>query len=168
MFNAEQIAARVQELADQINAEYAGKRLLVIGVLKGAWMFMADLIRKLDVPAACDFVRVSSYGARTVTSGKPSLLLDITEKIEGRDVLVVEDIMDTGVSLAWLMKYLRQQDPSSLRLCVLLDKPSRRQQDVEADYIGFEIPNKFVVGYGVDYAEHFRELPYIGYVVQDD
>lgn len=155
---------RVRELAAQINTDYAGRYPLLIGVLKGAWVFMADLVRQLTVPASCEFVRISSYGLGTTTSGQPRLLLDSEESVAGRHVLVVDDIIDTGISLAWLLERLRERQPASLRLCVLLDKPSRRRVPVPTDYVGFEIPDQFVVGYGIDYAEQFRELPYIGYV----
>jgi len=168
LFSADQIAARVRELAAQINADYAGKHPLVVGMLKGAWIFLADLVRELRVPVCCDFVRVSSYGLGTTTSGEPRLLLDVTEPLAGRDVLLVEDIIDTGISVSWLLARLQARQPAGLRLCSLLDKPSRRRVEIRADYVGFEIPDQFVVGYGVDYAEQFRELPFIGYVPDHD
>ena len=162
--SADRIAERVRELAAQISRDYADRKLVMIGVLKGAWVFMADLVRQLSIPVRCDFVRVTSYGAGTVSSGEPRLLLDITEPIEGAHVLVVDDIVDTGISVAWLMEHLRKKKPASLRLCVLLDKPARRQARIDPDYCGFEIPDHFVVGYGLDCAERFRELPFVGYV----
>ncbi len=165
---AEQIARRVGELAERISADYAGKQLLVVGVLKGAWVLMADLVRQLNIPIRCDFVRVTSYGVGTVTSGEPKLLLDITESVEDTHVLVVDDIVDTGISVSWLMDHLREKNPASLRLCVLLDKPSRRQVERDPDYCGFEIPDHFVVGYGLDCAEQYRELPFVGHVSSDD
>ena len=164
LFSAEQLAARVKELATQINADYADKYPLVVGVLKGSWVFLADLTRQLTIPLSCDFVRVSSYGLGTTTSGEPRLLLDVTEPLAGRHVLVVDDIVDTGISLSWLLAQFRERQPASLRLCSLLDKPSRRRVPLQADYLGFEIPDQFVVGYGIDYAEQFRELPFLGYV----
>ena len=168
LFSAEQVAACVRHLAGRISADYAGQHPLVIGVLKGAWLFMADLVRQLTIPVCCEFVRVSSYGTGTITSGQPRLLLDVGESVTGRHVLVVDDIIDTGISVSWLLERLRERQPASLRLCSLLDKPSRRRVPVQADYIGFEIPDRFVVGYGIDYAEQFRELPYIGYVTDHE
>jgi len=165
---AEQIARRVGELAERISADYAGEQLLVVGVLKGAWVLMADLVRQLTIPIRCDFVRVTSYGRGTVTSGEPRLLLDITESVENTHVLVVDDIVDTGISALWLMDHLREKNPASLRLCVLLDKPSRRQVEMDPDYCGFEIPDRFVIGYGLDCAEQYRELPFVGCVSTDD
>ena len=165
---AEQLERRVREIAEQISADYAGQQPVIVGVLKGAWVFMADLVRRLSIPVRCDFVRLSSYGAGTVPSGPPKLLLDLTEPIEGRHVLVVDDIVDTGISLAWLEQHLLGKQPASLKMCVLLDKPARREVDVEPDYVGFEIPDRFVVGYGIDYAEQYRELPYIGYIDERD
>jgi hypoxanthine phosphoribosyltransferase len=129
---------------------------------------MADLVRQLTIPVCCDFVRVSSYGVGTTTSGEPRLLLDVTEPLAGRHVLLVDDIIDTGISVSWLLEHLRHSEPASLKLCSLLDKPSRRRVPIQADYVGFEIPDRFVVGYGIDYAEQFRELPYIGYVTDHD
>lgn len=166
--SAERIAARVRELAEQISTDYEGKRLLLVGVLKGAWVFMADLVRQLTIPVCCDFVRVTSYGMETVTSGEPKLLLDITESVEGTHTLVVDDIIDTGTSVSWLVEHLHSKNPASLRLCVLLDKPSRRRVEIEADYVGFEIPDRFVVGYGLDCGEQHRQLPFVGCVTSDD
>jgi hypoxanthine phosphoribosyltransferase len=164
MIASDEIAARVQQLAAQISADYAGKQPLIIGVLKGAWIFLADLVRQLTVPVRCDFVRVTSYGAGTETSGQPKLLLDVAESVAGADVLVVDDILDTGISAAWLLDHLQQKNPASVRLCVLLDKSERRRVPVSSDYVGFSIPDRFVVGYGLDCGEQFRELPFIGHV----
>jgi hypoxanthine phosphoribosyltransferase len=164
MLSTERIARRVAELAAQISADFSDRPLLVVGVLKGAWVFMADLIRQLTIPVRCDFVRVSSYGMETVSSGEPELLLDITEPIRGCDVLVVDDILDTGISSRWLRDHLQTKEPARVRLCVLLDKPVRRQADIQADYVGFTIPDRFVVGYGLDSGERWRELPYVGVV----
>jgi hypoxanthine phosphoribosyltransferase len=168
LFSAEQIAARVRELADRISADYAGRTLIVVGVLKGAWVFLADLVRQLTIPVRCDFVRVSSYGAGTVSSGDPRLSLDVSLPLADAEVLVVDDILDTGISLQWLAGHLRDKQPRSLRLCVLLDKSERRVAPVEADYVGFKIPDRFVVGYGLDCNEQFRELPYVGYFAAED
>jgi hypoxanthine phosphoribosyltransferase len=166
--SAEQIAGRVAELAEQISADYADKPLLVVGVLKGAWVFLADLVRQLTIPIRCDFVRVTSYGMGTETSGQPRLLLDITESVEDTHVLVVEDIVDTGISISWLMEHLREKSPASVRLCVLLDKPSCRRVETAPDYCGFEIPDRFVVGYGLDSAEQYRGLPFVGHIIPDE
>ena len=168
MISAEQIAERVRQLAAQISADYAGKRPLLVGVLKGAWVLLADLVRQLTIPVRCEFVRVTSYGMRTETSGEPKLLLDTVEPVTGSDVLVVDDILDTGISIAWLLDHLQKKSPASLRLCVLLDKSERRRVTVPADYVGFTIPDRFVVGYGLDCGEQFRELPFIGHVKGDE
>jgi hypoxanthine phosphoribosyltransferase len=168
LLSAEQIAARVRELAEAISADYQGRPLIVIGVLKGAWIFLADLVRQLTIPVRCDFVRVSSYGAGTVTSGEPRLSLDVSLPLAGADVLVVDDILDTGISMQWLLRHLGPMQPRSLRLLVLLDKPERRLVPIEADYVGFPIPDRFVVGYGLDCNEQFRNLPYIGYFAAGD
>lgn len=168
MISADQIAERVRQLAAQISADYAGKRPLVVGVLKGVWVFLADLVRQLTIPIRCDFVRVTSYGMGTQTSGQPQLLLDTLEPVAGADVLVVDDILDTGISIAWLLDHLRKKNPASLRLCVLLDKSERRRVPVAADYVGFTIPDRFVVGYGLDCGEQFRELPFVGHVKGDE
>ena len=162
------IAQRVQELGKQISEDYAGRRLLIVGVLKGAWVFMADLARQLTIPTRCDFVRVSSYGLGTVSGGEPELLLDVTEPLDGYDVLVVDDILDTGISSAWLAAHLRAKGARCVRLCVLLDKPAGRQTDIQADYVGFAIPDCFVVGYGLDSGERWRELPFVGVVTNGE
>ena len=164
MLSSVRIAERVQELGKQISEDYASRPLLIVGVLKGAWVFMADLARQLTIPVRCDFVRVSSYGMGTVSSGEPELLLDVIEPVDGCDVLVVDDILDTGISSAWLCTHLQAKGASSVRLCVLLDKPAGRQTDIQADYVGFDIPDEFVVGYGLDSGERWRELPFVGVV----
>jgi len=166
--SAERIAGRVRELAEQISTDYAGKRLLIVGVLKGAWIFMADLVRQLTIPVRCDFARVTSYGMETVTSGEPKLLLDITESVEESHVLLVDDIIDTGICLSYMMDHLRSKNPASMRLCVLLDKPVRRKVEIQPNYVGFEIPDRFVVGYGLDCGEQYRELPFVGYMNRND
>ena len=166
--SAERIAGRVRELAGQISTDYAGERLLIVGVLKGAWIFMADLVRQLTIPVRCDFARVTSYGMDTETSGEPKLLLDITESVEESHVLLVDDIIDTGICLSYMMDHLRSKNPASVRLCVLLDKTVRRKVEIQPNYVGFEIPDRFVVGYGLDCGEQYRELPFVGYMKHDD
>lgn len=162
------LAERVQALGRQISGDYAGKQLLVVGVLKGAWVFMADLVRQLTIPVRCDFVMLSSYGAGTQTSGQVRLILDVTQPVRGQDILIVEDIVDTGTAMPWLLEHLRRQEPASIRLCALLDKKVRRRTPVTIDYLGFEIPDHFVVGYGIDWAERYRELDYVGYIPTSD
>ena len=168
LISSEQIAGRVAELAAQISADYAGKVPVLVGVLKGAWVFMADLVRQLSIPVRCDFVKLSSYGANTSTSGEVQLHLDLTIAAEGQDILLVEDIIDTGTTVPWLLDRLVKKHPASVRLCALLDKPARRRVPVKIDYLGFTIPNHFVVGYGIDAGEEYRELPYIGYIPERD
>lgn len=167
LLSAEQLASRVAELGRQITDDYAGSELTVIGVLKGCWVFMADLVRQIGLPLHCDFVRLSSYGGATVSSGRPELLMDTSASLGGRHVLLLDDLIDTGLSTAWLVEHLGRQGPASLRVCVLLDKPARRRVSVRVDYVGFEIPDRFVVGYGVDYAERYRELPYVGMLIDE-
>jgi hypoxanthine phosphoribosyltransferase len=164
LLTQEQIASRVRELAEQISADYADRGLLVIGVLKGSWIFLADLVRLIAVPVTVDFMMASSYGASTESSGVVRTVLDVKSSIEGRDILVVEDIVDSGLTLKYIIDNLALRKPRSLKVVALMDKPDRRRTDIEADYVGFKIPNKFVVGYGVDYAERFRNLPYVGYI----
>jgi hypoxanthine phosphoribosyltransferase len=163
LLSSEQLAVRVRALAQQVSADYAGRQPLVVGVLKGAWVFMADLVRQLTIPVNCDFVMLHSYGHGTSSSGQITLRLDLKEPAAGRHILVVEDILDTGHSLAWLLDHLAKKQPASIRTCVLLDKAARRQVPVRVDYVGFEIEDRFVAGYGIDYAERHRELPYVGY-----
>ena len=162
LLSEEQIAARVRELGAEITKDYQGKNLVVIGILKGALPFMADLIRQIKVPLRYDLMAVSSYGASTKTSGAVQILKDIEMGLEGEDVLVVEDIIDTGLTLKYLLGNLQARHPASLKVCTLLDKPSRREVEITPEYNGFVIPDRFVVGYGLDYAERFRELPMIG------
>ena len=162
LFTQDQVAARVQELAAQITRDYAGKTPLVVGVLRGSFIFMADLVRHLDLPLTLDFMAASSYGAGTASSGQVKIVKDLSEHIEGKDVIVVEDILDSGNTLNYLLKILQARHPASIRLCTLLDKPSRRVKPVELHYSGFSIPDYFVVGYGLDFAERYRNLPYIG------
>lgn len=162
LLSAEEIRAGVLRLGAAIAAEYAGKNPLLVGVLKGAVVFLADLIRAIDVPLHYDFIAVSSYGAATRSSGQVQILKDIDQSIEGQDVLLVEDIVDTGLTLKYLVHNLRSRQPRSLRTCTLLDKPSRREVEIKPDYNGFTIPDHFVVGYGLDFANRYRNLPYIG------
>lgn len=162
LFTQEQVAARVREMAAQISRDYAGKTPLVVGILRGSFIFMADLVRAMDIPLTLDFMVASSYGAGTVSSGKVKIGLDLQEDIAGRDVLLVEDILDTGNTLSKLVAELKGRQPASLKLCVLLDKPERRTKPIEADYVGFTIPDAFVVGCGLDYDQLYRQLPYIG------
>jgi hypoxanthine phosphoribosyltransferase len=164
LISAEEIRARVGELARQISADYAGREVLVVGVLKGAWVFMADLVRLLTIPVVCDFVKLSSYGAGTCTSGEVRLQLDLTVSAEGREVLIVEDVIDTGTCAGWLLDHLRAKRPAGVRTCALLDNPARRLRPVAVDYLGFTIPNLFVVGYGIDWNEQYRGLAYVGFI----
>lgn len=164
LLTAEQIAERVQAIGAQITRESTGEDLLVISVLKGAFVFTADLLRSIDLPCQIEFVSVSSYGSGTESAGKITVRQDLSIPIKGRHVLVVEDIVDTGTTLAFLRERLLDQSPASLRIATLLDKPSRRKTEVPVDYVGFAIPDEFVVGYGIDWAERFRSLPYIGMI----
>ena len=162
LIDEETLAARVAELGVKISADYEGRDLLLIGVLKGAVFFMADLMRHLTVPCEVDFMAISSYGDSTDSSGIVRILKDLDINIEGRDVLVVEDIIDSGLTLSYLMRNLESREPASLEVCCLLTKPERREVDVPVRYTGFEIPNKFVIGYGLDFAERYRNLRYVG------
>ena len=162
LIDQETLAARVAELCAEVSADYEGGDLLLIGVLKGAVFFMADLMRHLTVPCEVDFMAISSYGDATDSSGIVRILKDLDINIEGRHVLVVEDIIDSGLTLSYLIRNLESREPATLEVCALLTKPSRREIDVPVRYVGFEIPNKFVVGYGLDFAERYRNLPYVG------
>jgi len=153
---------RIHELGEEISSDYAGRDLLLVGVLKGAVFFMADLMRNLTIPCEIDFMAISSYGASTDSSGVVRILKDLDINIEGRDVLIVEDIIDSGLTLSYLLRNLEARGPASLDICALLTKPDRREAEVPVRYIGFEIPNRFVIGYGLDYAERYRNLPYVG------
>jgi hypoxanthine phosphoribosyltransferase len=161
------VAARVAELGTEISADYAGKDLLLVGVLKGAVFFMADLMRQLTIPCEVDFMAISSYGASTDSSGVVRILKDLDINIEGRDVLVVEDIIDSGLTLSYLIRNLESRTPASLEICALLTKPERREIDVDVRYTGFEIPNEFVIGYGLDFGERYRNLPYVAVLDPD-
>jgi hypoxanthine phosphoribosyltransferase len=161
------VAARVAELGSEISTDYAGKDLLLVGVLKGAVFFMADLMRQLTIPCEVDFMAISSYGASTDSSGVVRILKDLDINIEGRDVLVVEDIIDSGLTLSYLTRNLESRTPASLEICALLTKPERREIDVHVRYTGFEIPNEFVIGYGLDFGERYRNLPYVAVLDPD-
>jgi hypoxanthine phosphoribosyltransferase len=157
----ERLQQRICELGAQISRDYAGQDLLLLAVLKGSVLFLSDLMRCITVPHSIDFMATSSYGASTESSGVVRILKDLDEPIEGRNVLIVEDIIDTGHTLSYLLRMLRARTPKTIRICTLLNKPGRREVDVPVDYIGFDIPNEFVLGYGLDYAELYRNLPYI-------
>jgi hypoxanthine phosphoribosyltransferase len=167
LVDTEALRARIAELGAEISADYEGRDLLLIGVLKGAVFFMADLMRKLTIPCEVDFMSISSYGASTDSSGVVRILKDLDINIEGRHVLVVEDIIDSGLTLSYLMRNLESREPATLEVCALLTKPDRREIDVPVRYVGFEIPNRFVIGYGLDFGERYRNLPYVA-VLSDD
>ena len=162
LFSEEQLKARVREIAGQIDRDFAGKEPMLISVLRGSFIFMADLMRSITLPCTVDFLAVSSYGAGTTSSGQVKITKDLSESIEGRDIIVVEDILDSGNTLSYLLQILQARHPASMKLCTLLDKPDRRIKPVHVDYSGFSIPDEFVVGYGLDFAEKYRNLPYIG------
>jgi len=159
LFSRDEIEATVKRLADEISKDYEGKSPLLIGILKGSFMFMADLIRHLDFPLEVEFIGLSSYGRGRETSGRVRVVQGLRSSVKGRDVLVIEDIVDTGLTIAFLLDYLRKKKPASLKLCALTDKPSRRKVPVTIDYLGFTVPDKFLVGYGLDWGEKFRNLP---------
>ena len=161
------LQARVAELGAEVSEDYRGKDLFLVGVLKGAVFFMADLMRAIDIPCEVDFMAVSSYGAGVDSSGVVRILKDLDISIEGRNVLVVEDIVDSGLTLSYLVRTLEARQPSSLEVCALMTKPERRENEVECRYVGFDIPNRFVIGYGLDFAERYRNLPYVG-VLRDE
>ena len=162
LFTEEELKARVAEIAARIDKDYAGKEPMLISVLRGSFIFMADLARAITLPCTVDFMAVSSYGSGTTSSGQVKITKDLSESIEGRDIIVVEDILDSGNTLSYLFQLLQARHPASVRLCTLLDKPSRRTKPITADYTGFSVDDLFVVGYGLDYAEKYRNLPYIG------
>jgi hypoxanthine phosphoribosyltransferase len=162
------IHRRVSELAAAISRDYAGKELILVGVLKGAFIFLADLARHLDVSNTVEFMSVSSYEASTTTSGEVRVLLDLRTSIEGKHVMIVEDIVDTGLTLSYLLELLATRDPASLKTCALVRKKERHEVEIALDYLGFDIPNVWVVGYGLDYAERYRALPYIGVIAPEE
>lgn len=164
LLDEETVDARIKELADQISKDYAGKNLHMICILKGSVFFICELAKRITVPVTLDFMSVSSYGADTKSSGVVRIVKDLDEPLLGRDVIVIEDIVDSGNTLSYLLEMLGDRKPNSLRLCTLLDKPDRRVKDVHVDYTGFQIPDKFVVGYGLDFDQRYRNLPYIGVV----
>ena len=162
LLSADALQARVAELGRQLSADYAGRDPVLVSVLKGSIVFLADLIRGMEIPLSLDLMEVSSYGAGTETSGQVRILKDLSRSIEGREVIVVEDIIDTGLTLNYLLRYLAERNPATLRVCCLLDKPARRLAEIEIDYRGFTIADRFVIGYGLDYDERYRNLPYVG------
>lgn len=162
LLTEEQLKEKVQELGAQISRDYEGKNLLLVGLLKGSVVFMSDLMRAITVDAGIDFMSVSSYGKAAKTSGVVKIIKDLQEEIADYDVLIVEDILDSGMTLSYITQLLQARGPKSIRLCTLLDKPERHKVDVHIDYLGFTIPDEFIVGYGLDFAERYRNLPYIG------
>jgi hypoxanthine phosphoribosyltransferase len=162
LIEADALQHRIAELGEEISNDYAGRDLLLVGVLKGAVFFMADLMRHLSIPCEIDFMAISSYGEGTDSSGVVRILKDLDINIEGRDVLVVEDIIDSGLTLSYLIRNLEAREPATLEICALMTKPDRREIEVPVRYIGFEIPNRFVIGYGLDFGERYRNLPYVG------
>ena len=166
-YTEEQIKTKIKEMGKQISSDYEGHELVLIGVLKGSVMFMADLMKELTIPCSMDFMAVSSYGNSTTTSGVVRILKDLDFEIEGKDVLIVEDIIDSGVTLKYLMEYLNRRKPKSLDIACLLNKPDRRKVDMDVKYLGFDVPDYFLIGYGLDYAEKYRNLPYIGILKEE-
>ena len=162
LFDKEVLAHRIQELGEEISKDFAGEEVLLVGILKGASVFLSDLVRKISLPAYIDFMVVSSYGNSAETSGVVRIIKDLDENIEGKNVIVVEDIIDTGLTLAYLNQNLLSRHPKSLKICTLLDKPTRREKEINIDYRGFEVPDEFIIGYGIDYAEKYRNLPFVG------
>jgi hypoxanthine phosphoribosyltransferase len=157
----EEMRTRIRELGRQITVDYAGKDLILVGVLKGAYAFYADLARAIRIPMRVDFIVVTSYDSKARSTGKVKMVSDLTEDIKGRDVLLVEDIVDSGLTVQYLVKTLAKRKPRSIKVCTLLSKPERRKVDAQVDYVGFKIPNKYVVGYGLDYQQKYRNLPYL-------
>ncbi len=164
MISEEQVDLRIREMADQISKEYEGKSVHLICILKGSVFFSCELAKRLTIPVTLDFMSVSSYGSETVSSGRVRILKDLDESIQGKNVIIIEDIIDSGRTLSYLKDLLSVRAPESLKICTLLDKPDRREINVEVDYVGFVIPDEFVVGYGLDYDQLYRNLPYIGVV----
>ena len=167
LVSEEEVEKRIRDLGEKISKDYEGKQVHLICVLKGGVFFMCELAKRITVPVSMDFMSVSSYGDGTTSSGVVKIAKDLDESLEGKDVLVVEDIIDSGRTLSYLLEILKKRNPNSMKLCTLLDKPERRVMDVNVDYVGFNIPDEFVVGYGLDYDQKYRNLPYIGVVEQD-
>ena len=168
LIEEEKVNQRIRELGEQISKDYAGKQVHLVCVLKGGSFFMCELAKRITVPVSLDFMSVSSYGSATKSSGVVKIVKDLDEPLKDKDVLVVEDIVDSGRTLSYLLEMLRDRGPKSVRLCTLLDKPERRVTEVHVDYTGFEIPDEFVVGYGLDYEQEYRNLPYIGILGDED
>ena len=168
LLTEEEVDKRINEVAERINKDYAGKSIHLICILKGGVFFTCELAKRLKVPVSMDFMSVSSYGSGTTSSGAVRIVKDLDEPLEGKNVLIVEDIIDSGNTLHYLVEILYKRQPKSIRICTLLDKPDRRVADVHVDYTGFEIPDEFVVGYGLDYAQKYRNLPFVGAVVLDE
>lgn len=167
LYSEEQISQRVSEIGAAISADFAGKEVMLVGILKGAVIFMADLARKISVPVVLDFMAVSSYGSATKSSGAVQIIKDLDVSIAGKNIVVVEDIVDSGLTLKYLLENLWSREPASVKTCVLLDKPEARKVEVQIDYKGFDIPNEFAVGYGLDYDQKYRNLPYVGALKTD-
>jgi len=167
LYNEEQLRKKIKEIGKKISEDYEGKELVLVGILKGSVPFMADLIKEIQIPCTMDFMAVSSYGNSTKTSGVVRILKDLDFQIENKDILLVEDIIDSGVTLSYLMDYLKRRNPSSINIACLLNKPERRKAEISAKYIGFDVPDYFLVGYGLDYAEKYRNLPYVGILKEE-
>ena len=168
MISEEDVDARIKQIAEQISKDYEGRSIHLLCILKGSVFFVCELAKRLTVPVTLDFMSVSSYGDKTKSSGVVRIVKDLDEPLQGKDVLVVEDIIDSGRTLSYLLKILKERNPASLRLCTLLDKPERREREVPVDYTCFEIPDEFVVGYGLDYAQKYRNLPFVGVISFDE
>lgn len=162
LFTEAELNERISELGEQITADYEGKSLIVVGILKGSNIFTSDLVRKINLPLKMDFMAVSSYGSSTESTGVVKILKDLDRDIDGEHVLIVEDIVDSGLTLKYLKEILLTRNPASVRICTLLDKPARRKENIKPDYLGYEVPDEFIVGYGIDYAERYRNLPFVG------
>ncbi|HHU74589.1 MAG TPA: hypoxanthine phosphoribosyltransferase [Clostridiales bacterium] len=162
LFDEDVLLKRIKELGEEISKDYAGEEVMLVGILKGASVFMSDLIRQITIPAYIDYMVVSSYGNSAETSGVVRIIKDLEDNIEGKNIIIVEDIIDTGLTLDYLKKNLLNRNPKSLKICTLLDKPARRQKEIEIDYKGFDVPDEFIIGYGIDYAEKYRNLPFVG------
>ena len=167
LFSEDELSDRVRQMGAKISNDYSGKELILIGVLKGSVIFMADLLKEITIPCKMDFMAVSSYGNSTETSGVVRILKDLDFEIQGKDILIVEDIIDSGVTLKYLMKYLAGRKPNSLEIACLLNKPDRRKVDIDVKYLGYDVPDHFLVGYGLDYAEKYRNLPYVGILKEE-